>query len=486
MQTGILDTSGLILISLYLGSLLLIGWFAGRAKKESSLKDYYLAGSGLGTVSIFFTLYATQYSGNTLFAVPGKAYRQGLIGLSVVVAILCVVLVYYLFAPKMNQLAKKHGFVSVGDFIKWRFDHKPLLVVINLIAVFTLISYALGNFKAVGLLLESATGGSISFAGGILILALMMAIYESLGGLRAVIWTDILQGSLLMLGCLLLFGIVVVMNGENSITNPTTFVERVGLYAREQVHLMEFASTAVLIAFGAAVYPQAIQRMYIAKDAETLKRSYIPLLAMPILTTLPMILVGISVSEWLPGLEHHQSENVIIYAIGHITESYPELSWLMVLYLGAAIAAIMSTIDSALLAMGATITKDIIKGDDKELSEKQLYRICKAISWVLMMVIAVLAIILPQTIWALMIFKFELLIQIAPAFILGTRRSDITGKAVFAGLIAGTATAVGMKLMLTSTPLGVHPGVWGLVVNLGVMAALTLLPNSKQSGPQHG
>jgi Na+/proline symporter len=472
MQNTILDTTGLVAIGLYLASLLVIGWWAGRVRAEKSLKDYYLAGSGLGTVSIFFTLYATQYSGNTLFAVPGKAYRQGLIGLSVVLAVICIVLVYFTFAPKLNRLAKENSFVSIGDFIKWRFDHKPLLIAVNLIAVFTLISYALGNFKAVGLLLESASGGTISFMWGIIILAGMMAIYETLGGLRAVIWTDILQGSLLAVGCLLLFGIVVMMNGENSITNPSVFVEKVGIYARDQVNIIEFVSTGLLIAVGAAVYPQAIQRMYIAKDADTLKKSYTPLLLMPILTTLPMILVGISVAEWMPNLEKHQSENVIIYAIGHITGSFPSLSWLLILYLGAAIAAIMSTIDSALLSLGSIITKDIIKGDDRSLSDKQLFRICKTTSWVLMMLIAVLAIVLPQTIWAMMIFKFELLIQMAPAFILGVRRENLNGRAVFAGLAAGCAVAVVQKLAFDSAPLGIHPGIWGLAANLSLMAIL--------------
>ncbi len=476
MDLAILNTSGLIAIFAYLASLLIIGWAANRSAQESSLKDYYLAGSSVGTLSMFFTLYATQYSGNTLTAVPGNAYRTGLSGLSVVVAIIGVVLIYFTFAPKLNRVAREQSFVSIGDFIKWRFDNKALLVAVNSIAVITLMTYALGNFKAVGLLLENASGGQISFAAGILILAGVMAVYESLGGVRGVIWTDILQGSLLFAGCLFLFFAAASLNGPDSITNPAVLANQLGTYLAEDVDPLKILSLIILIAVGAAVYPQAIQRIFIARDPATLKRSYIPLLFMPFLTTLPMILVGISVAEWLPDLDRGQSENVIIYAVGHIMQAYPALSWLLVLYLGASIAAIMSTIDSALLTLGSTVTKDMIAVSGRELSERQLHRISRTVSWSLMMVMAVLAIILPQTIWSLMIFKFEFLIQIAPAFILGINSNRLNGRGVLIGLLLGCLTALMLKLSPVagwplSEPLGVHAGIWGLLVNLTVIFA---------------
>ncbi|NQZ11379.1 MAG: sodium:solute symporter family protein, partial [Algicola sp.] len=85
--------------------------------------------------------------------------------------------------------------------------------------------------------------------------------------------------------------------------------------------------------------------------------------------------------------------------------------------------------------------------------------------WALMTVMAILAIVLPQTIWALMVFKFELLIQLAPAIILGVRIPKITAHAVMAGLLGGVLVAVTMKIMVGSA-LGVHAGVWGLMTNL--------------------
>lgn len=474
MQDTILGPFGIAFIGLYLASLLLIGWAANRSRRENSLKDYYLAGSSLGSVSLFFTLYATQYSGNTLFAIPGNAYRNGFVGLSVAAAVMSVVLVYFTFAGRLNTLAKSHGFVSVGDFIKWRYSHKALLVAINTIAVITLISYALGNFKAIGLLLESASGGAIPFASGILILGLIMAIYESLGGLRGVVWTDIIQGSLLFVGCLLLFFAVLSLGPSGGAASAAVLSDRLVTYFGSEIQPIGFISVVVLVGIGAAVYPQALQRVYIARNPKVLRRSYMALLVMPLLTTVPMILVGIMLADWLPGLSEQQSENVIIYAVGEITTGYPALSWLLVLYLGAAVAAIMSTIDSALLSLGSTVTKDIVGRSGRGIDEATLYRVSRITSWSLMAIMAILAIVLPQTIWALMIFKFELLIQIAPAIILGVRVPSVSGNAVLQGLLAGCICAVALKLsdyagLDLSAPLGVHAGVWGLVVNVLVV-----------------
>jgi len=72
-----LGPGALTFIGLYLVSLLVIGYIAKRAQRDQSLGDFYLAGRGLGTLVLLFTLYATQYSGNTVLGYPGEAYRLG-------------------------------------------------------------------------------------------------------------------------------------------------------------------------------------------------------------------------------------------------------------------------------------------------------------------------------------------------------------------------------------------------------------------------
>ena len=64
-------------VAIYLLSMIGIGWWGRRQRRGHSLADFYLAGRSLGFAVLFLTLYATQYSGNTLFGYPGKSYRIG-------------------------------------------------------------------------------------------------------------------------------------------------------------------------------------------------------------------------------------------------------------------------------------------------------------------------------------------------------------------------------------------------------------------------
>ena len=367
----------------------------------------------------------------------------------------------------------------MGDFIHWRYQSKQLRMLVNIVLILTLVSYALGNFKAVGLLLESASGGTISFATAIICLAFIMAIYESMGGMRAVVWTDIIQGLMLMVGALFIFGCVWSISETSSATHFQGFTQSLNTFVSEQLNLSSFISLTVLIGVGAAVYPQAIQRIYAAKNETTMRRSYKLLLIMPLLTTFPMILVGMSVSEWLPDLDKQQSEQVVIFAIERVVEVYPAMSWLLIVCIAAALAAIMSTIDSALLSLSSTVTKDFMGDYLKQLEPPKVLNITRSLSWTLMAIMATLAIVLPQTIWALMVFKFELLIQLAPAIILGVRLKNLTTKAVIAGLMAGIAAAVMIKLTV-ATIAGIHAGVLGLIANVVVIAAIQLSLNKTQ------
>jgi len=74
---ALLDTTGIVFVGAYLVSLILIGVVGRFARKEDSLSDFYLSGRGMGLFVLFLTLYATQYSGNTLIGMAGKSYRQG-------------------------------------------------------------------------------------------------------------------------------------------------------------------------------------------------------------------------------------------------------------------------------------------------------------------------------------------------------------------------------------------------------------------------
>ena len=195
-------------MALYLFSLIGVG-IAGRiARKDQSLSDFYLAGRGMGVAVLFLTLYATQYSGNTMIGFAGKAYRGGYQSLVMVVFMSSVIGAYLLYAPKLFKLSQKYHFITTGDFIQQRYKNVSLTLAVVIVSIVALGNYILTNLKAIGYIVVASTGGVISFTQGIIVLSLIMVIYETLGGMRSVAWTDVIQGILLLGGVFIIFIVI--------------------------------------------------------------------------------------------------------------------------------------------------------------------------------------------------------------------------------------------------------------------------------------
>jgi len=197
-------------IAVYLLSLIGIGYCGMRARTENSLKDFYLGGSGVGFLVLVLTLYATQYSGNTLFAFTGKTYRIGYAWLMSVHFMMAIIVVYLVFAPGLHRLAKRESFITPADFLEHRFSHRPYTVLASITMVVAIGNYLLAQLTAMGLLLQGMTTfePQTAFVAGVILLAVIMLVYETLGGFRAVAWTDVIQGGILIVGFAILLFVV--------------------------------------------------------------------------------------------------------------------------------------------------------------------------------------------------------------------------------------------------------------------------------------
>ncbi|MBW2692187.1 MAG: sodium:solute symporter family protein, partial [Deltaproteobacteria bacterium] len=185
----------------YLAVLIGIALAARRARQSESPADHFLAGRGLGVFVLFLTLYATAYSGNSLLGYPGQAYRQGFSWVMATGFMLSIIVVFHALAPKLRPIAARERFVTPGDWIRFRFSNEPgsraLLLAVSFLMAFALANFLFGSLKAMGELTEQFTGAAISYEWGVFLLAGMILFYETVGGMRAVAWTDALQGVLM-------------------------------------------------------------------------------------------------------------------------------------------------------------------------------------------------------------------------------------------------------------------------------------------------
>ncbi|RLA68930.1 MAG: hypothetical protein DRG24_09315 [Epsilonproteobacteria bacterium] len=313
MDNAMLSQTGIYFLLGYLASMILVGVAGKFASKEESMKDFYLGGAGFGVGILFLTMYATQYSGNSLIGFAGSAYRSGWFFLVAVTFMVAIVGGYLLYAPRLYPLAKAKGFITVGDYIHYRYNHKWLTYIIVAIGIFALSNYMLTNLKAIGYILQTVTGGWIGFSEGIIAMAIIMVIYETLGGMRSVAWTDAIQGVLLFVGVIIIFAVVWVHYGSLEANADLLMQIRTDFFDDPTpVQQIQWFSVLVLIFFGISVYPQAIQRIYAAKDEKTLKRSLQLMIVMPFLTTLPLIAIAVIGAAHFPDLNKAGSEQIIL------------------------------------------------------------------------------------------------------------------------------------------------------------------------------
>ena len=487
-----LGSAELGFIALYLVSLIGIGYWGMRARTENSLKDFYLAGSGVGFMVLVLTLYATQYSGNTLFAFTGKTFRIGYAWLMSVHFMTSIIVVYLVFAPKLHRLAKRETFITPADYLQHRFSHHPYTVLASITMVLAISNYLLAQLTAMGLLLQGMTDDidpQTAFVAGVIFLAVIMLVYETLGGFRAVAWTDLIQGGILMIGfVILLFIVLDHFGGLGKSYELLRSAEPEKVAVPDARTNLRWFSYIIVVGLGGALYPQAIQRIYAARSQRVLRNGVATMAFLPLTASLIAVLVGItaaaSTEPSLASLTNTESDRVFSEICRIVMDKSDLHRWLIVVLLAAVLAALMSTADSVLLSISSMLTKDIYHRQiNPNASEARLTMIGKSISWVVVAVMAGVAIYLNSlenkpTLVKLMDMKFDMLMQLAPGFILGAYWRGMKSNTPFWGLVCGLICIFALYPIGTLVNWGVHAGIFGLAVNLSVVVAMSKWPLS--------
>ncbi|MFQ5791506.1 MAG: sodium:solute symporter family protein, partial [Acidobacteriota bacterium] len=299
-----------------------------------------------------------------------------------------------------------------------------------------------------------------------------------LGGLRAVAWTDCLQGLLRLVG---LAGILLAASPDSGHLRATT--EWVLAHEPQKAVVPPWSlcatwmSTILLIGLSGAVYPQAIQRIYAAYSVRTLKRSLSVMIFMPLATSFIVFLVGILGIEHFAALGELAADQIMPMLL----REWAARSWWMyamaMLVVTGIVAAIMSTADSVLLSLSSILAKDFAgKHLLKTASEATLTRLGKLLPWAVISILVLIALAPRITLWGLTELKMEILAQVSPVFLLGLSWKRLTAPAAFSGMLAGTALAAGMTLVGYGKLWGIHAGLLGWGLNMAVSITLSYLP----------
>ena len=186
-------------ILIFLGSIvavLAIGLWAGR--KEDDTKDFYLAGKSIPWWGVAGSIFGTNVSAEHLVGMLGIGYSIGFAQAHFEYgAIVALLILAFLFLPLYHRM----GLFTLSEFLAKRYDGRSsvLYSAFNILTI-VIVRMALGFYigaRALSFLL-SGTPLAIDYGAGIAIFALVTATYTIVGGLKAVIWTDVMQSVLLL------------------------------------------------------------------------------------------------------------------------------------------------------------------------------------------------------------------------------------------------------------------------------------------------
>lgn len=466
------ERTGLAALVIYLCVLVVLTIIARRARLKTP-SEFYLGGRALPFFILFLTLYATTYSGNSLIGYPGEAYRRGFSWVMSTGFMMAIMVVFHLLAPKLRRAGEEHQLVTPGDYIRVRYGSGRLVVLIGIIQVVALTNFLLAQLIAMGHVAFGLTGGALPYVVGVVALALVILAYETLGGLRAVAFTDALQGLLLLFGLsVMLFWLTNRTGGMQGVTTWVLANKPELALVPSAEECRNWASSLLLLGIGSVVYPQTIQRIYAAKSAKILYRSLAFMAWMPLATVFVVTLVGIAALPILSGLGEISADEVLPRIIREWSTQGGIAVFLATLVFVGALAAIMSTADSVLLSLGSIISEDVLGGDR---FDPRTTRRGKWVAATLLLFMVLVAVSPRITLWRLIELKMEILIQCAPAFLLGVHWRRLEATPVLLGILAGCSLALWGMWSGTTRIAGIHVGVIGLVLNFALAVACGLL-----------
>jgi len=285
--------------------------------------------------------------------------------------------------------------------------------------------------------------------------------------MRAVAWTDAAQGILMMLGLAALAAwLLGESNGLAGMTAQILAVRPELAIVPDTVERTNWLSSIVLLGLASVVYPQAIQRIYAARDGRALRRSFALMSFMPLTTTLVVTLIGLAAIPRFAGLDAVAADRVMPLLLGEWAAVGPIQAGAAVLVFLGALAAIMSTADSCLLSLGSSLAEDLL-GRPRDAAETTEF--AKRAAAAVMIGMAVIAMWARDvTLWGLIELKMELLIQCVPAFLIAIHWRGFRATPAWVGLAVGSAIAIAGVFAGVKRIDGLHVGIIGLGCNAAI------------------
>jgi len=442
-------------VAIYIVIMVVVGIYT--SKKIHTATEFIVAGRNLPLWLLTATVVATWFGGGIMIGVAGSAYDDGMLGAIAdpFGATVCLLLIGLFFARIFRRLK----LLTFVDFVEQRFGRAAALVA-ALSGLLSSIMWTGGMIVAFGIVFETLTG--VPLVVGMLGGSVIIIVYTMLGGMLAVAITDFVQMLVIAVGLVMLLVVALVdAGGWGAVSGqlPATTFRMLPLENSGEAWL-NYARAWLI--FGIAdISSQSLMGRVLAARSERIAQQgfYLGALSYLGFGLIPVIL-GIIASVTMPGLT--LSESVI-----------PELAFELLhpvaiaIFVGAILAAIMSSCDSALLASASIISTNLLPFVVRHPSDKLRFRVAR---WAIP---ACGAIGIAIALNARVVFETTLdsnillLAAVIVPFILGVWWQKANRAGALAAMSAGIASWLTTSLLYPELP--------GDLIGLGVSLATMLI-----------
>lgn len=365
----------MIAMCCYMACVIIIGLlFAKRANQ--STESYFLGGRSLGPWIAAMSAEASDMSGWLLMGLPGTVYALGTGQAWIAVGLfLGTVFNWVCISSRLRRYTiKANNSLTLPAYFENRFRDKKriLLLVSSIVIVIFFLVYTASALSAGGKLFNSVFG--VDYHVALAIGAVVILAYTFMGGFMAVCVTDFIQGTLMLVGLLLVPVIAFVLVGGGNVGSLLDASEVAGGHAsylsliRNGDRPYTFVEIFSQLAWGLGYcgMPHILTRFMAVKNQQELRKSRVIAIVWVALSLGAAVFIGIIGRAYLYpvilGTEGTvSSESVFIEMITRIFTGDLRLPFVGGLFLCGILAAIMSTADSQLLVTASSVSKDIYK-----------------------------------------------------------------------------------------------------------------------------
>lgn len=340
-------------LALYLLLTAFVGWYVGR-RSEQNIQTYYVANRSLGGFVLAMTLVATYTSASSFIGGPGIASQ---VGLSWVYLAMIQIPTAWLTLGVLGRRFVRVGIatksVTVTGFLCHRY-HSPAVAALSSCALLIFFLAAMtAQFVGGARLFQAATG--LNYLISLTLFAGTVIFYTAFGGARAVALTDALQGVVMVCGTvLLLWATVKAGGGWANLFDKLEALDPGLISPTGPAHAVPWSRLSsfwVLVCFGVIGLPHTASRCLTYRDSRAMHKAMITSTL-----TLSLILFGMTLCGAFSRLLLHNVEPDLMMPTLAKTLLHPVASGI---FLAGPLASMMSTLDSQLLQMAATVTQDV-------------------------------------------------------------------------------------------------------------------------------